>query len=269
MEGGFLVLKHRIVFTPSSLLGFFISAAFLLQFVFAFTSCNQKSICEHSPSAASPIEHKIWNELLSKYVNDEGFVNYSSIAKDPQLEEYLSLLSSAHPDTSWKTEVRLAYWINAYNAFTVKLIVDHYPVSSIKDIPNRWSIDFIELEGINYSLADIEHRILRTLYKEERIHFAINCASFSCPKLSGFSYQPEQLDKQLDKAARSFINDPNRNQVSMDKMKLSKIFKWFQKDFTTSTSLEDYIKKYADKTITSKTKVEYLEYNWVLNDWKP
>ncbi|NND77434.1 MAG: DUF547 domain-containing protein, partial [Flavobacteriales bacterium] len=188
------------------------------------------------------------------------------ILEDDDLETYLELLSSAHPDLSWSREERLSYWINAYNAFTVKLILDNYPVESIKDISGPWTKEFIVIEGIPYSLGDIEHKVLRKLYNEPRIHYAISCASISCPDLPNEAIMADILEGQLDRMAERFINDPSKNLIEKDEVKLSKIYKWFKSDFTVSSSLKDHLKKYSTVEIDKATKIEYLEYNWKLND---
>ena len=136
-------------------------------------------------SDTRPMTHEVWDELTRKHVTESGVVNYKGIIQDSiQFNAYLDLLSSHLPnETNWTREERLAYWINAYNAFTVKLIIDHYPVVSIKDIKKGiplvnsvWDIQFIEIGGKSYDLNNIEHGILRKEFYEPRIHFAINCA---------------------------------------------------------------------------------------------
>ena len=229
-------------------------------------SCNQKDIVEKSPSGASAPDHQLWTDLLGLYVQEDGMIDYASFKEDKRLNDYLELLKKAHPDQNWSREERLAHWINAYNAFTIKLLTEHYPVESIKDIPKRWSKEFVEIEGLRYSLGDIEHNVLRKLYKEPRIHFALNCASFSCPKLSQEAYSAELIEDQLNRAAMDFINDTLRNKIKRDKMQLSKIFSWFKSDFTDSSSLKEHLKKYSAVEIDEATKIEYLEYNWKLND---
>jgi hypothetical protein len=159
----------------------------------------------------------------------------------------------------------LAYYINLYNAGTVKLIVDHYPVESIKDIPNRWDKEWIKVGSDVLSLNDIEHKILRKM-NEARIHFAINCASYSCPKLLNSAFTAENMEGQLHQAALDFINDPKRNQFEGNTAYLSKIFKWYKGDFTENRSLREYINPYVDRSLPEDVKIEYLEYDWSLND---
>lgn len=222
-----------------------------------------------------PVSHQIWDELLQKHVRD-GRVDYHGFKQDrSQLDRYLAILSAAHPnDTNWSGPEQMVYWINAYNAFTVALILDHYPVESIKDIKRGipfvnsvWDIQFIEIQGRKYDLNKIEHSILRKDFDDPRIHAAINCASVSCPPLSNRAYSPENLDLQLELAMRTFINDPVRNRVRPEKAELSKIFSWFKGDFTSyGSSLRDYVNRYAQTPLRPDGEIVFLDYDWRLND---
>jgi hypothetical protein len=224
-----------------------------------------------------PPSHTIWHELLQKHVNPAGKVSYKGIIQDKQkLQTYLDLLSNNAPDRGkWSKEEQLAYWINAYNAFTVKLIMDHYPVKSIHDIKPKvnipvvntvWHIEFFKIGGKPASLDEIEHKILRKEFEEPRIHFAINCASFSCPILLNEAFVPEKLESQLDRVARQFINDPQRNRIAADKAEISQIFSWFQEDFTKKGSLIDFLNQYSKVKIKPNAKISHLDYNWALNE---
>lgn len=223
------------------------------------------------------VSHEIWDGLLKKHVTAEGFVNYKGFIKDSvQFNKYLKLLSSNHPRSSWPRDEQMAYWINAYNAFTVKLIVDHYPVASIKDIKKGvpfvntvWDIKFINIQGTLYDLNNIEHGILRKDFKDARIHAAVNCASFSCPKLWGEAFVAARLDRQLEDAMRAFVNDPLRNRVGADKADISQIFSWYSGDFKDAAgSVQAYINRYAKVKLTSQGKIAYQDYNWQLNEKK-
>lgn len=221
--------------------------------------------------------HEIWNQLTKRNVAKNGFVNYKGFIKDSTLlNKYLSQLSKNHPKSSWSDNQQKAYWINAYNAFTIKLIVDNYPVESIKDLGGSiyrvntpWDIKFIKIEDETYHLNDLEHNILRKQWDDARIHAAVNCASVSCPKLMQGAYIPEKLDAQLDAQMRDFINDKTKNKISKDKAYLSKLFKWFSGDFKVNhDSIVAYINQYSDVKIDKNTKIEYLDYNWNLNESK-
>ena len=212
------------------------------------------------------VDHSIWDNLLKMYVNDAGDVNYNGFKNDVQkLDNYITYLSKQVPSKDWNKDEKLAYFINVYNANTIKLIIDNYPIKSIKDINNPWSKNLIKIGDKNYSLSDIEHDILRKM-DEPRIHFAINCASVSCPKLLNVAYTSENVETLLENSAKEFIADTNKNQISKENLQLSKIFDWYKKDFTINGSLIDYINKYSQIQIDSGAKISYLRYDWNLNE---
>lgn len=244
----------------------------LLLIIGGLTSCAVQEY--HSDS--KPISHAVFDSLLRQHVSDAGWVDYQGFIQDStKFNEYLQLLRQHHPnDRNWSKNEQIAYWINAYNAFTIKLIMDHYPVAGIKDIKNGipfvntvWDIKFINIEGAEYDLNNIEHGILRPKYHEPRIHFAVNCASISCPKLQRFAYTGDKLDKQLDEAARTFINDSDKNKLTPEKIELSKILSWYWGDFKEEyDSRVELVNKYAETRVNQDAEVEYLEYDWALND---
>lgn len=210
--------------------------------------------------------HAAWGELLDQYVDKDGNVNYQGFKKDVgSLESYLEVLSKNVPTPAWDRNQTLAFYINLYNAATVKLIVDHYPVESIKDIPSRWKKKWIPLGDQRVSLNYVEHSVLRTM-NEPRIHFAINCASYSCPKLLNVPFTAQSMERLLSKAAVDFVNDKKRNDFFGGKAKLSKIFKWYKGDFTTDGALLDYVNTYLENPVSQNAKVEYLDYDWSLNE---
>lgn len=252
-----------------------------MKFLFVILSILLVNLsCGHSDlglEGTKPPSHQNFDEFLKKFVSEEGKVDYKGMGlQKGDLEKYLNLLSKNPPDrTTWTKEEQLAYWINAYNAFTLKLILDHYPIKSIQDIKPKypiplintvWHLEFFQIGGKPASLDEIEHKILRKEFDEPRIHFAINCASISCPILSRDAYIPEKLEKQLDSAARGFINDPKRNKISFDKVEISKIFSWFGEDFTRNGSLIDYLNRYSKFKISPKAKINHLNYDWSLNE---
>jgi hypothetical protein len=221
------------------------------------------------------LDHRLWDELTKEYVNEAGFPDYKGFIKDSvKFNKYLAQLAQHHPKETWTPNQRKAFWINAYNAFTIKLIVDNYPVATIKDlgggiyrVNTPWDIKFIQLEDKTYDLNDIEHNILRKEWSDPRIHAAVNCASISCPKLMRGAYTGEQLDNQLDAQMRSFIEDTTKNTISAEQAKLSKIFKWFSGDFKVEhSSVIDYINSYSDVKIKESATIEYFDYDWGLND---
>ncbi|MBJ6369657.1 DUF547 domain-containing protein [Snuella sedimenti] len=211
-------------------------------------------------------DHGLWNAFLQTYVSKEGLVNYKSIQSNPEhLNTYLNTITKTPPQSHWTKQETLAYWVNAYNAFTIKLIIDNYPLNSIKDIKNPWDKKFITIKNKTLSLNQIEHDILRNM-NEPRIHFAIVCASMSCPKLYNEAYNAKNLEAQLNKAAKHFLNDTTKNKITKNKLELSKLFKWFSSDFKQNGKLVDFLKQYSDIDISKKAKITYKDYNWNLNE---
>ncbi|MBC7921639.1 MAG: DUF547 domain-containing protein [Ferruginibacter sp.] len=233
------------------------------------------------PAADLPaIDHTPWDKLLKAHVSASGKVDYKGFVKDKaQLDAYLQSLSKVKPDQLAKEE-RLAFWINAYNAYTVDVIVRNYPVKSILDVRTNKSLVgkvagdkkvFVEklrypIDGKEYSLYKIEKdKLLGELF-DPRIHFAINCASFSCPKLLNEAYVPAKLEAQLDAQTKSFVNDPTKNKLSANNPQLSQIFDWYQKDFTRNGNVIAYLNRYADQKIDPAAKIAYINYDWKLNE---
>jgi len=212
------------------------------------------------------LDHKLWSELLTKHVSESGEVNYKSFKKDSvKLKNYISYLSKNTPSDSATKNEKLAYWINLYNALTVDLIVRNYPIKSIKDIKNPWKQRLWETANLSYNLDEIEHDILRKM-NEPRIHFAIVCASISCPKLQNKAFKANTLGTQLTKATKAFLADNTKNEITKNQLKLSKIFKWFSKDFETNGTVIDFINLYTSSTISKDAKINYKDYNWNLNE---
>lgn len=230
-----------------------------------------------SGTGTKPPSHAAWDALLKKWVDQRGMVDYKGFGQDrKQLQAYLRTLE-AHPpqEKAWSKEEQLAYWINAYNAYTIELILQHYPVESIEDIKvgsmfayvkSPWHIKFIPIGGRKLDLNTIEHTIIRPTFKEPRIHFALVCAAQSCPKLRQEAYVPERLEAQLSEQARTFLNDPNKNTIRSDKLELSKIFEWFQEDFTEGRTLQEAISEYSGVPVQANAPVSYRFYSWKLNE---
>jgi len=209
--------------------------------------------------------HNRWHSILQKHVTINGNVNYEAIKNDSEFDVYIDYLSEITPDDTWTKEEKLAYWINAYNALTIDLILRHYPVKSIKDIKDPWDQRLWQFGDTWQNLNDIEHKILREM-NEPRIHFAIVCASISCPKLQNEAFTASNLETQLTKATKEFLNDVSKNELTKDHIKLSKIFKWFKKDFEHDGDLIDFLNQYSDVKISSAAKKSFKDYNWNLND---
>ena len=246
---------------------------FFLSFIFTF-ACQG---AVPGMKGTTPPDHLAWDELLKKHVSPTGIVNYKGFIQDKvKLEAYLKSISENAPDRElWSKDEQLVYWINAYNAFTVKLIVDNYPVASIRDlgpslkiplIKDVWHYKFFKIGGQESSLDEIEHGILRKEFEEPRIHFAINCASVSCPPLLNEAFLVSKVESQLTRVAKGFINDNSRNKISPDEIEISSIFSWFKGDFTNNGSLIDFLNQYSEVKINERAKVKHMDYNWNLNE---
>ncbi|WP_345268041.1 DUF547 domain-containing protein [Nibrella viscosa] len=225
------------------------------------------------------VDHSGWNRLLKEHVDERGLVDYKGFKKDEkELKKYLDLLSKNPPSDKWSQDEQMAYWINAYNAYTVQLILDHYPVSSIKDIGSKikipfvntpWDIKFIEIGGQKYDLNNIEHGILRRKFNDPRIHFVLVCAAVSCPRLRNEAYTADKLDRQMDEQGRDFLNNPARNDIKKGEASLSKLFDWYKMDWNKDgKSVAYWVNRYANTKIDKNTRIAYQDYNWSLNEQK-
>lgn len=218
-------------------------------------------------TSAKSIDHSDWTALLQKHVDNNGMVNYKGFLEDRKaLNAYTSMLSSLEPSEKWPTNELLAYYINLYNAYTVDLILSNYPLNSIKDINGAFTKAIIPVGSTKLSLGGLENGVLRKM-NEPRIHFAINCASISCPPLAQEAYTADGLDTQLTKATKRFINS-DANTIYKNKASLSKIFKWYEKDFITekTPNLSSYINQYSKTKIDQKSSIHFKAYDWSLND---
>ncbi|WP_192820881.1 DUF547 domain-containing protein [Rufibacter sp. LB8] len=222
---------------------------------------------------SQPVSHAAFDQQLKKFVSAKGDVNYKGWLQERSgLQRYLKLLSDNAPNKKWSREDQLAYWINAYNAFTIERILMDYPVKSIKDLGGPitfvntvWDQKFFKIGGKDFSLNNIEHSVLRKDFKEPLIHFAIVCASASCPQLRNEAYTGAKINAQLDEQARQFINDPSKNRISGNKAQLSEIFNWFASDFKKKGSVLQFVNTYARTPAAPNTKISYLPYDWSLN----
>jgi len=218
--------------------------------------------------------HQDLTDVLNDSV-ENGQVDYKAIKNNPKYFSYLESLKEMRGFENKNEE--LAYWINAYNALVIQGILDGGSPSSFFSRMSFFKKDKYEVNGKTISLFDIEHEIIIPL-GEPRIHFAINCASSSCPKLTKQAYSAENLDEELTQAAKYFINDTMRNHFdeTMNIASISKIFDWFESDFTNhSGTVEKYISQYVnDESVAKdlsdgKYKIKYLKYDWSLNGTKP
>lgn len=236
----------------------------------SFASENEASTFDHS--------HRLLSEVLSKHVVTSGHqssVRYQALKSSPNgLRQYLEQVSNVTKKQyqGFSENEKLAFLINAYNAFTLELLIQHYPVKSIKDIggwfSSPWKKDFFRLFSEQHTLDDIEHEMIRKWFDEPRIHFALVCAARSCPPLKAAPYIAVTLNKQLSEAAENFLNDSERNRLDSisNTLYLSSIFKWYGSDFNAKHgSAKNYVARFYGVD-PNKVSVSYLTYDWSLND---
>ena len=203
-------------------------------------------------------------EVLKAYVDPNGMVNYAALSKDrKQLDDFIQSLETPNAE-GWSEQDWIAFWINAYNARTLQVIIDHYPTEGIRKIRGAWTKLKVPILGQERTLDEIEHKILRKDYKEPRIHMALVCAAYSCPKLRNEPYVGSRLEEQLADQSRDFLSRPSRFKVEGNTAYISQIFKWFKKDFE---SVPGFIQQYSGQDI-SELKIKYQSYDWSLNEQK-
>jgi hypothetical protein len=226
------------------------------------------------PCLSQSLSHQLFTELLKKHVTVEGVVNYQGfIADSTKLNEYLDDLAAHTPADTWSKNEKLAYWINVYNAFTIRLIIRNYPIKSIKDIDCKvykvrtpWDIEFIKLGTKKYSLKEIEDDIIREKFEEPRVPFALNHAAKGSPRLRNEAYVADRLNVQLTDQAKTFIRDPRFNMIKEQEAQLSKIFSWYRADFALNMSFEAFINQWSPEVITPDTDISYMTFDWSLNE---
>ena len=239
----------------------------------------------HDASASHTVDHSDWTRLLEKHVMTDRHglnrIDYAGIIRVDKalLENYIAELS-ATPVSGLNRAEQFAYWVNLYNAATLKVVVDHYPVNSILDISispglfsrGPWGKKFIKVEDENLSLDDIEHRILRPIWRDPRIHYAVNCASVGCPNLQKTAFTPENSERLLTIGAKEYINSNRGGQVSGNgRLNVSSIFHWYKADFGDSDAgVIEHMKQYAQpELLTALNGVSRISdhyYDWDLND---
>lgn len=212
----------------------------------------------------------IFNELLQKYVSEDGLVDYVAFKKElPKLKQYLNYLEKTSLDNSWSANQQKAFYINAYNAFTIALILEYYPLKSITEIKQNnqsvWKIPFVKIGGKTMTLDFLEHEILRKKFDDPRIHVGVNCASISCPKLSNVAFTEQNIETELERLMHEFVNDSSKNNISSDIVKISAIFDWFKTDFTKNSSLIAFLNQYSKVKINPNATIQFLEYDWNIN----
>lgn len=226
-------------------------------FVFLLWSIGQTSV-------AQP-DYKTWDAFLKKYVSATGDVDYKSIkANKKELDAITKTFNATSVSPSWSKNDQLAFWINAYNAFTIDLIINNYPLKSIQGLDGGkpWDVKRINIGGKKYSLNNIENDIIRPQFKDARIHFAVNCAAKSCPPILNGAFFGKTLDTQLDEVTKKFINNKKYQTITSSNITLSKIFDWYGADFG---DIVTFINKYSNVKVNKSATIAYKDYDWALN----
>lgn len=236
----------------------------------------------HDATSRQTIDHSAWNDILSRYVvrtaDGRNVVRYADVTDTDRaaLDAYLERLTATAVSTLNRREQK-AFWINLYNAGTVRLVLQHYPVASIRDIGGGlffrgpWRDKIMRVEDTDLSLDDIEHRIVRPIWRDPLVHYALNCAASSCPDLQARAFTADNCDNLLAQAARDFINHPRGLRLDGDVLEISSIYKWYGSDFGASEAdLRRHLAKYAGPrahaALTKASTIGYQPYDWSLND---
>ena len=228
-----------------------------------------KKTIEALDNAKNFHDYSLFSQFLAQHVNSNGKVNYSRIKSNiSDLNILIKDFEENYPTQSWSKNEELAYWINAYNLYTLKLVASNYPIASITKISAKpWDSKFIKLGGANLSLNDIEHKKIRARYNEPRIHFALNCASESCPKLLNTAFMSSSLNYQLTRQTKTFLEDLSKNNFSnSNEIVISSLFDWYKNDFAKKEgSVVEFINKYRSDKLKNPA-IKYMDYSWELND---
>ena len=276
--------------TYRAMLGFLMAVAFTLPSMTALAAPKAEQWerwTAHDAASTATIDHSAWSRFLQDNVvrRKDGINRLAygrvTVADRTVLAHYLNALSTI-PISRYKREEQLAFWINLYNGLTVKVILDHYPVKSIRDIDispglfssGPWGKKLIKVENEPLSLNDIEHRILRPIWRDARIHYAVNCASLGCPNLALKAYKTETMERSLTEAARAYINHPRGVSIEGGRLRVSKIYEWFVEDFGgNEKGILDHIRYHANSNLATRlekfTAIDGYRYDWDLNDAVP
>ncbi len=224
---------------------------------------------------------RVWTNFLSRYLvtaRDGGTrVNYAAVTRADRaaLTRFVNALEAAKPTAMTRAQQK-AYWINLYNAATIELVLKHYPVSTIRKIhggifrTGPWNRNILTVDGVDMSLGDIEHRILRPIFDDPRVHYALNCASIGCPDLAATAYSADSLEAQLDAAARAFINHPRAFHIKDGDLTVSSIYSWYSADFGGKAGVFRHAARFAEPdlraALRNRTDWDDTHYDWDLND---
>jgi len=234
-------------------------------------------------SGSGTLDHSAWTAFLKRYVkpSDSGLneVDYKAFKAEGRapLTAYIKMLEQTDV-TALNSKEQFAYWANLYNAKTIDIVLDHYPVETIRDIDisgffsnGPWDKKVVSVKNTQLSLNDIEHTIMRGHFKDPRVHYAVNCASIGCPNLGTEAFTGPELEEQLNAAARKYVNSPRGFRIADGDLRASKIYSWFQEDFGGSEAgVIKHAAKYADPALAAELKarddIDGFDYDWSLND---
>ncbi len=249
---------------------------------------------KYSKASTETVDHSVWTRMLGQYVSPGAhglnLVDYAAwkAADHKNLKAYLTQLQGIEPRKLARNE-QFAYWANLYNAKTIDVVLDHYPVQSIRDISigegllgflkksvgagGPWKAQILEVAGKRLSLDDIEHKILRPVFKDPRVHYAVNCASIGCSNLQTEAFSGAKLDSQLNAGAKAYVNSARGISVEDGQVRASSIYQWFQSDFGGSeASVLDHVRQFANPALKAKlkgkTSISSYGYDWSLNTIK-
>ena len=261
------------------------ATAMLLAFTVAPAMASKPKLLDsywEASGSGAPVDHAAWDQFITDYtvLGESGvrLVDYAAAGSNGRadLQAYLAHLQSIDPTTLPRPE-QFAYWANLYNAATVEVILEEYPVESIRKIggslfsPGPWGEEVLEVAGRALSLDNIEHGILRAIWGDPRVHYAVNCASIGCPNLGATGFRGEGLEEALDAAARDYVNHPRGAEVRNGRLHVSSIYDWFEVDFGgNDAGVIAHLRQYAGPELTAALegikRVSDDSYDWSLND---
>ena len=237
----------------------------------------------HAAGAAGTIDHRAWDGVLAVHLRPDTdginrFDYAAALADRAGIDGYVRALA-ATPISRFDRAEQFAYWVNLYNALTIQVVLDHYPVATIRDIDispglfanGPWGADLVEVEGEALTLDDIEHRILRPIWQDPRIHYAVNCAALGCPNLQPVAFTGANTESLLDAGARAFVNHARGARVGRNGLFVSSIYVWFDEDFGgTDAGVIAHLRGYAQPALAAGLagvdRIDDDGYDWDLNN---
>ena len=272
----------NLIFSPVSRRGV-LSLAGSGVIAMAAPPASASGFSSFAPAGTSTVDHGALDQLLQRHVKSDknryNRVDYKSLRREGarSLKSYIAQMSSINPARLSRNEGH-AFWINLYNAKTLEVIIDHYPVASIRDIKlgggglfktGPWSKKIMVINGVELSLDDVEHEIVRALFKDPMSHYGLNCASYSCPNLAAKAYTGDTVDALLAETARDYVNHPRGITISGGTITASKIYSWYADDFGGKSALKAHWKSLATPDLAARidaASIGSYVYDWSLND---